>query len=128
MELGQYQQAIDAFQTVLTVLQKKPDPTEADRLCIVSAYAELGEAHRQTRNTKDAEKNLHAGVDLAKQEPVLWEHLFGLYLNWAQLKSDQSSLKEAAHFLQEAEHCVSTHPFTPTPLAQKRLKNLREIL
>ena len=128
VELGQYQQAIDAFQTVLTVLQKKPDPTEADRLCIVSAYAELGEAHRQTRNTKDAEKNLHAGVDLAKQEPVLWEHLFGLYLNWAQLKSDQSSLKEAAHFLQEAEHCVSTHPFTPTPLAQKRLKNLREIL
>lgn len=125
VELGKYKQAMDTYHTLLTVLEKKEKLSLLDRHCLTASHLELGECYSHEGSWLEAEEHLRQAEEYATQSPVLWEPLFGIYLNWAQLKRDQGEFAEIGSFLEKANRCLKKKKFAPTPLAQKRLNELR---
>ena len=123
-ELGNFNQARDQFQTVISVFGKRTELRRIEWAYLCLAHFMMADILRQEKNWTTAESHLNEAQAIVNKTPGLEEHQFGIHLIYARLAKDRGQGGAKNMHLAQAQHLMKEKKIPPTPLAQKMMEEL----
>ncbi|OGQ04783.1 MAG: hypothetical protein A3F82_07980 [Deltaproteobacteria bacterium RIFCSPLOWO2_12_FULL_44_12] len=126
-ELGNFLKARDAFQTILTVLERKSKKSRLDEGRLCETYIALADCLFAEKKFQEMSEPLNKAWRIAKNSKDLLEHQWGIQLLLAEMFQEMRNFSQFKEHLTLAERLQAQHKINPTPFAKKRLEELKKL-
>lgn len=124
-EMGNFSKAYDIFQMILTVLERKSYKESRDFVHLCETYIALSDNLACQGKYKEMEGPIQKAWAIAKSSKSLLEHQLALQILWAEWAKAANNFGELKNHLGLAEELQTKYHIQPTPLAKKRLEELK---
>ncbi|MBI4124795.1 MAG: protein kinase [Deltaproteobacteria bacterium] len=128
LETGNFVKAYDSFNTILTVLERKPQKgnSEWNRLCVT--YTALADSLKAQKKYAEMEAMVKKAWSISSGSKLLLEHQVVSQILWGELALATRNLNELKEHFKIAEALVTKYHIRPTPVATERLDILKRIV
>ncbi|MDO8527485.1 MAG: protein kinase [Deltaproteobacteria bacterium] len=124
-ELGNFSRAMDAYKTIITVLEAKnrKQPGDLNRLC--ETYIATADCFSAGKKFAEMEAPLKKAWALAKDSKDLLELQLATQILWAEFSKATNDTKEFKKHLDLVEKLQTENHIHPTPMAKKKIEALK---
>lgn len=123
-EMQNFIKARDIFQTIITVLEQRPNLEERERARLCEATIALADNFLLQHQWEEVQAPMQKAWAIAKGNASLLEHQLAVQILWAEWAQATNRLSELKQHLGLAQEIKTKHHLKPTPLAQRRLEKL----
>jgi len=125
-EMGNFGRAADIFKTILAVLEAKPNHSAQEKSELCETCIALADCFSGEQKFAEMEQPLKKAWRIAKDSRELLEHRLAIQLLWAEVAKAKKDAGELRQHLDQITHLQSKYKINPTPMAKKRIEELKK--